>query len=202
MMLASMRSRKEALLLDSVCHCLTVDVARLAGVADATARYAAAMAATGDHSQLQSHTIALINIIDACDISIAYVSATRPPTLHVNFNSHAALARALSRYTFLVRCGSASGASSWSPRHCGVDRNKQPELLQLSCVPSRTLSESQVSTEIATLLREMSVEHTTMWVKDASMAYQGAQAARIIVYLLPRHIQRSHQCRIASAASG
>jgi hypothetical protein len=77
------------------------------------------------------------------------------------------------------------GASLWSPCHCGVDRSKQPELLQLSCVPSRTLSESQLSTDIARLLREMNVDHTTMWVKDASMAYQGAQAAHIIVYLLP-----------------
>jgi hypothetical protein len=42
---------KKASLLNSVCNCLTVDVARLAGVADAAARYAAAMAATGDQSQ-------------------------------------------------------------------------------------------------------------------------------------------------------
>jgi hypothetical protein len=88
-----------------------VDVARLAGVA---ARCAAAMAATGDHSQLQARTIALLDGIDASDISIAYMSATRPPMLHVNFTLHAALARALSRYTFLVRCRSASGATAVS----------------------------------------------------------------------------------------
>jgi hypothetical protein len=82
---------KKASLLDSVCHCLTLDVARLAGVADAAARYAAAIAVTGDHSQLQARIIVLLDGIDACDISIAYVSATRPPTLHVNFTSHAAL---------------------------------------------------------------------------------------------------------------
>jgi hypothetical protein len=66
----------------------------------------------------------------------------------------------------------------------------QPELHQLSCEPTRTLSEIvQLLTDKATLLRVMDVDHTTMWVKNASrMAYQGAQTARIIIYLLPLHI--------------
>jgi hypothetical protein len=77
--------------------------------------------------------------------------------IHINFTSMSTSGAALSRFPFLVRCGSIGSASQWNSKPCDPPRDKLPEVLQLSCTPSAM---SELNSDVVALLSKMALEYT------------------------------------------
>ena len=151
--------------IDHVCHCLVVDEARLpAGQADSLRQ---ALVLNNDRAALRSFLLDRFkDTLPQLDsmLSIAYVTSSPSPRLHLNFRSLPVLAAALKECGWLIRCGSTVGPA-WSNRPCGPAKHELPELIELSCVPLRPKALSELDGDVKALLSSMGFRTTAHWTR-------------------------------------
>ena len=142
-------------------HCLVLDAGCLtADSADELQMKAVLAAGSEDVLEL---VLRWMPALRQCGAVCAWVEAPLR-RLHVNLATHADLASALVAAPLFVRCGSLP-ATAWrgATRVCGPQKQVLPEMLQLTCVPTRPQSPAQLQPELERLLSAMQLQETCTW---------------------------------------
>jgi hypothetical protein len=178
---------------DALCHCLVMDVSKLA--ADSPLRASlveATRLAHGDQEPaLIAHLLTMLPGTDAADVSLAYVVRG---VVHISFACLPALGRALARFPFLVRCGTLqSGPWHGNSEPCGPKRHLLPEALRFSCLPACVLPKEQLQGAVQQMLDDAQLAHNGFWFPSTYSRPTPArggrdQSPRITFYVLARHI--------------
>ena len=194
--------RHEHTHLDTVCYCLVVDPMLLESRPEDKRLYleSLAIAASSDRGQrrsnMQQHIVEWMKgAATNEDISIGYVE--KSSELHINFINQTALAKALAFFPFLVRCGSTG--SAWRNSNCGMKKDKLPELIRMTCIPTTPKHRNMLDQSVKQLLADQQVEHTAFWYSSASdSGGRGQQQQQqrqgrelLIINILPRHIEQT-----------
>ena len=170
--------------IDTVCHCLIVDEARIDKASADFTHLSGALGLAADRPALKAHLLAWFDgKVQADDISVAHVISSDARRLHINFVSLSALGRGLAALPFLVRCGSGQQASRWS-HPCGPLRHKAPEMLSFSCASDQP--QAGMDDAIRQLLESVNLEYTTFWSR-AMPAVGRARTQTVHFSVLPRH---------------
>ena len=168
-------------------HCLVLDADRLTAGSDEEVQMKAILAASSE--DVLELVLRWMPSLRGCGAVCAWVEAPLR-RLHVNLPTHAALADALVAAPLLVRCGSLP-AAAWrgAGRVCGLQRHALPEMLQLTCVPTRPPqgpAAEQLQPELTRLLAAMQLHETCSWHPSSHLpSRHGVQS--ITLNVLPRH---------------
>jgi hypothetical protein len=145
---------------------------------------------SADRPALQAHVLEWLH--GSSGVCAVHVTPREQRKIHINFTSMSALGAALSRFPFLVRCGSIGSASQWNSKPCGPPRHKLPEVLQLSCTPSSMKAMSELNSDVVALLSKMALEYIGLWYsassRDVASRSGRGPINRLSFYVLPRQI--------------
>ncbi len=165
-------------------HCLVLDAACLTAGSDDESQMKAVLAA-GSEDVLEL-VLRWMPALRQCGAVCAWVEAPLR-RLHVNLPTHAQLAAALVAAPLFVRCGSLP-ATAWrgAARVCGPQKHALPEMLQLTCAPTRPQDAAQLQPALEQLLSAMQLHETCTWHPSSHLpSRHGVQS--ITLNVLPRH---------------
>ena len=118
-------------------------------------------------------------------VCVVHIPLREKHRIHINFSSVGALYQALAACPFLVRCGSMSGAWQGNNKPCGPPRHECSEMVQFTFTPTRPLTSVECESKMIELIKEMKIEHTSLW-QSSSSRQSTHVATRIQFNLLPR----------------
>lgn len=155
---------------DTACHCLIIDTARLRESDQPL--YAVALN-LGGRSQREDLLKSLRHWLqvaseeqyDASGVVAASISHEhKTQTVHLVFESYSALAAAMVKVPFLVRCGTTTDPSQWNRRKlCGASKQNLPELIKLTFTPSQGFTSAQAKLDLESKLVEHAIAFTSVW---------------------------------------
>ena len=180
------QTSNEVSMVDLTSHCLVLDGRHFVpGSADAL-HMDGALALGNNPAALVQHMHTWMPAMVVATLHLAYTEVAHR-RVHLNFTSQSDLAAALSTLPLLARCGSLSHVR-WAgvPLCCGKQQHEQPEMLQLSCVPSTKGEPNTLPAAITALLTYMQLVSTSHWHPTSSDPTRNGMA-RIVINVLPRH---------------
>lgn len=156
---------------DTACHCLIIDTARLRESDQPLYSMALNLGGRSQREDLLKSLrhwlqVASEQQYDASGLVAASISHEhKTQTLHLVFESYSALAAAMVKVQFLVRCGTTTvDPSQWNRRKlCGASKQNLPELIKLTFTPSQGFTSAQAKLDLEAKLVEHAIAFTSVW---------------------------------------
>ena len=171
------------------CNCLVIDKSKMEELDPNRLQLSMAIGLRFNEPGLRKHVLSWLQINDPNDLSVTYIVNQR---VHFNFSSIEALGRTLEKFVFLTRCGTLP--SVWTKYDaCGPSRDKFPEGIRITVLPSREVAPQELMPTILAALKDAKLEYSAVWFSPSSVpnpARAGAnQKPRIGFWVMPRCIR-------------